>query len=616
MGTEALMRAKKLTLAALGALLAACGSGAGAGPESWGERRAALNEQGWLELPTVDYGANDLFGWSVALDGSRALVGTPGRGGATDDESSSGAARLFELDASGAKIGPELVANPRIQDAALGDSVALRGRNAALGSSSAVVSPIGDESTGSETKAGLAYAFRLQGSEWKPQRLPDPHFGNGRRFGMALAATTDQILVGAPALRQPGEVFAFRFDESGQWQLEQTLTSPQSTVGDGFGSSIAVSGTTLIVGAPGVGRAQLFERVNDGEHDWAWVAEIQADGATPVVGDKFGYAVALAGDRAIVGAIGDDAVDPAAYVFERQGGVWREIPTHEFRPGDDDLASGGFAQTVAIGRDWLWIGAPYYGTGVVAAFQWKDGNWQATEPLAPALPEEVSFGNGIAAWGGSLLVGAPFDEDARGSAFLITQVNGASCEADTDCQSGYCVEGLCCDSPCASCYSCRAADKHEGGDGECGPVAAGHRSSSTTCVQSAVESCGETGVCDGAGDCALYDAGTPCRAAGCANASTLETARSCDGHGACAPAKAKTCGHLSCIAGSCEPCHKDENCGSSELCGADGCETKRELLSACTQGRECLSGILPRRTLHRPSRVRRRRERGRRARWQ
>jgi FG-GAP repeat len=584
------MRAQKLTLAGLSVLLAACGSSADR--ESWAEQHAALNEQGWLELTTSDYGANDFFGWSVALDDSRALVGSPGRGGATEDESSSGAARVFERDASGVMIGPELVANPRVKDAWLGDSVALRGQNAALGSSSAVVSPIGDESPGSETEAGLAYAFRLQGSEWRPQRLPDPRFGSGRRFGLALGATADEVLVGAPAVDQPGEVFAFRFDDSGQWQLEQTLTSPQSTVDDEFGYSIAVDETTLIVGAPGAGRAQIFARTG-AELGWRWVAELQANLASPIVGDKFGSALALAADRAVVGAAGDDTIKPVAYVFERQGGVWRETPTHELRPADDDLASGGFAQTLAIGQDRLWIGAPYYATGAVAAFEWKDGNWQANDALAPALPEPVAFGSGIAARGRSLLVGAPLDEEARGSAFLITRVNGASCEVATDCQSGHCVEGLCCDSPCAGCFSCRAADKQTGDDGECGPVKAGQRASSTTCLESSPESCGQTGACDGAGDCALYDAGTPCRAASCANASTLKMARSCDGGGACGAAKTKTCGHLSCIAGSCEPCQKDESCGADELCGEDGCEAKRGLLSPCTKGRECLSGFCP-----------------------
>jgi FG-GAP repeat len=582
------MRVPLRTFALLGLALAGCGGGDVSTP--WTEQRAALNEQGWTELPTSGYQAIDQLGWSVAIDDSWALVGTPGRDGETDEESDSGGARLFELDVNGPKLGLELVADRRLEDTGLGDTVALRADHAAIGSFSAVVPPIGDESPESATDAGLVYAFQRQGQQWLPQRLPDPRFGSGRQFGMALAATTSEILVGAPALSQPGEVFAFRF--SNEWQIVETLSPPQSAVDDAFGFSLAGGETTIVVGAPGSGRAHVFERLDD-EHDWSWVAELQANPLMPVAGDYFGYAVALHGDRAVVAAVGDEAVKPAAYVFERQGGTWSASPTHQFLPTTEELASGGFAETVAVGQNRLWIGAPYLGTGAIAAFEWKDANWQPTEALVPTLQTQVLFGKSLAARGRSLLAGAPFAEKARGSVFFIAQADGAACEMATDCQSGYCVDRVCCDSPCSGCYSCRAADKGVGDDGECGPVLAGRRTSSTTCEESPAASCGQTGVCDGAGRCAFHPSGTPCEAASCADSSTLRAARACDGRGACAAAQTKTCGHLSCIGASCEPCTRDLNCGDDEICGNDGCEAKRELLSPCTQGRECLSGFCP-----------------------
>jgi hypothetical protein len=71
--------------------------------------------------------------------------------------------------------------------------------------------------------------------------------------------------------------------------------------GDEFGTSVAISGTTAVVGAyahaDGAGRAYVFTKRVGG---WEQVAELK--GSDTVAGDNFGYSVAVSGSTVVVGA--------------------------------------------------------------------------------------------------------------------------------------------------------------------------------------------------------------------------------------------------------------------------------------------------------------------------
>lgn len=102
------------------------------------------------------------------------------------------------------------------------------------------------------------------------------------------------------------------------------LTARDGAPFDSFGNAVAISGDTALIGAyyknNGVGQAYVFVRSGN---VWTEQAKLIASDAAP--NDRFGYAVALDGDTAIVGAINvDNGAIPnagAAYVFVRSGGV-------------------------------------------------------------------------------------------------------------------------------------------------------------------------------------------------------------------------------------------------------------------------------------------------------
>ena len=112
---------------------------------------------------------------------------------------------------------------------------------------------------------------------------------------------------------------------------EQTLTASDGEIGDDFGHSVAFNGSTVVVGAwfddiggnPGQGSAYVFKRQGG---VWVEVQKLTAsDGAA---GDNFGLSVAVSGSTIVVGAWFDDIggnPDPgSAYVFNLQDGHWVE----------------------------------------------------------------------------------------------------------------------------------------------------------------------------------------------------------------------------------------------------------------------------------------------------
>jgi len=562
--------------------------------------RAAIDKAGLVELTMPGVRAQDFFGSGVALDRGQALVGVVGRDTEDSVYDDVGSAQLFErADATWASS-DELFPVDRVLFAELGWAVALHGSTAAL-SGIAASAPAANPGDPELENVGLAYGFRKQSGKWLPQALElDPStLVDGRYFGYALAALDDEIFVGSPTLGQPGSVHVYHW-QNGAFELKQTLAGPDQAAleYDGFGSAIAATDDTLLVGAPGyeaAGYAYVYDRDKAGT--WQLQQTLRQKRHSADVGDSFGASVSLYGDKALVGALGnsDNNIGGAVYLFERTRGSWGEDFTHEFLSADPTSFESGMA--TAIGPDKIWIGTPL-GSGTVSPLTLRDGEWQIDDPLVPPRPEALGFGATLAASGRSVLIGCPDDDGDNhvhyGSAYIASEPNGASCETDFDCGSAHCTDGVCCDSACNSpCFSCRAKDKDSGDDGECGPVSNDVEPADGDCATEDAKSCGKTGRCDGHGECALYAKNTVCAEARCTSSSTLEPAQSCDGAGACVARDSVQCAPLSCRAASCAPCRDDGDCQDGQFCGSDGCEVKRELSASCSDGRECQSGMCP-----------------------
>src|SRR5262245_29147388 len=133
--------------------------------------------------------------------------------------------------------------------------------------------------------------------------------------------------------------------------------------------------------------------------------------------------------------------------------------------------------------------------------------------------------------------------------------NGRSCSSGSDCQSGECVDGVCCNNSCASkCSSCVLP----GSVGTCMPVPAG-QDPDNECSEDPVSSGKQDGTCDGNGACRLQPDGTECQAPSCFGQSSY-SARTCDGKGVCQQATSQPC-PTRCNAGVC-----DTTCSDTSPC--------------------------------------------------
>jgi hypothetical protein len=166
-------------------------------------------------------------------------------------------------------------------------------------------------------------------AEWVETRLTSPDPRIDEWFGYSVAVDGDRIVVGAPfrtgKVEYAGAVFVFESDGKGGW-IDTKLTASDGSNGGQFGMSVAVDGDRIAVGAPfdvegaqgGQGSVYVFDRGDDGH--WLETKLTASDGGG---GDVFGSSVAVDGDRVVVGAGGQNDDTGAVYVFESDdSGGW------------------------------------------------------------------------------------------------------------------------------------------------------------------------------------------------------------------------------------------------------------------------------------------------------
>ena len=291
----------------------------------------------------------DYFGYSVAISGTYAIVGTPNE---DEDETganfmeNSGAAYLFYNNAGTWKKVKKLVASNRSSAANFGSSVAINGDYIVVGAP--------DDSNGQFSKMGSAYIFNKdQGGvdNWGEVKMITSSIrAEFDLFGTTVSISKDYVFVGAyredqdsqetATIDDAGAAYVFKkdFGGTGNWGQTQKITAINRGGYDNFGFSVAVDGDQAVIGAYqededqfenntliDPGSAYIFKKDAGSEH-WTLVKKITA--AIRSGQDQFGYSVAISGDNIIVGAIGDDDrpltnmtyTSGAAYIFSRNFG--------------------------------------------------------------------------------------------------------------------------------------------------------------------------------------------------------------------------------------------------------------------------------------------------------
>ena len=141
---------------------------------------------------------------------------------------------------------------------------------------------------------------------------------------------------------------------------------------DEFGWSVAIDGTTIVVGARREDRVAK-ERADQGSvyvfvpSGLVWIQQQKLVASDATAYDQFGFSVAIGGETVVVGAFFDDGDGEgegdqgSAYVFVRSGIVWSQQQKLE---AGDAAAGDLFGHSVAISGETIVVGAPADDGGV------------------------------------------------------------------------------------------------------------------------------------------------------------------------------------------------------------------------------------------------------------
>ncbi len=406
-----------------------------------GAAAAALG--GETRLVAADGVAQDRFGFSVAVSGTHALVGAYGR------ESGRGAAYAFEFE-NGAWVPKNtLRASDGAANHQFGWAVAISGDRAFV------------------TAPGIAaaYAFVWTGAAWAQRARLVPPATLVADYGFSVAMSGDRAIVGASySSTTPGTATgaAFVYAASGSsWVLQQQLGAGQAAPGDNYGYAVAISGDRVLVGAyrDNFERGSVVPYIFNGT---SWTAQARFRGTEITPGDRFGIAVALNGDRALVGADESGAggnAGGAAFVYEWNGSAWvqrQRLVASDRPPTFPDRWDERFGGSVALSGDHAVVGAQYARVdptdtsgpverGAAYLFAY-DGTWRETAKLTASdwTPND-RFGSAVAIGGEAALVGAWAKNSARGAAYIYgiaveedIVVNDTDDDPDPDPADGRC----------------------------------------------------------------------------------------------------------------------------------------------------------------------------------
>jgi len=293
------------------------------------------------KLRSDDLAPSDWFGYSVAVDGGLAIIGSRFDNNIAPD---AGSAYIYDT-ATGAQL-RKLIASDAGQGDSAGFAVAISGNLAVIGAP--YESELGE-------RAGAAYIFDVTTGAQLHKLLPSDGAADDN-FGSAVDIDGTMVIVGSPENAELGEEAgaAYVFDATTGQQITKLLAERGARF-DLFGHSVAIDGNTAGVGAiydddrgNNSGSAYLFNATTGAQLH-------QINGSDEDNDDQFGYSIAMDNGMTVVGAVlrsaGSD-VGGGAYLFDTASG--QELTIIE--PSDLSL-NDGFGRSVAIQDNIIAVGA-------------------------------------------------------------------------------------------------------------------------------------------------------------------------------------------------------------------------------------------------------------------
>ena len=374
----------------------------------------------------TDAAVKDAYGFSSSLSHDIAITGAFQE---DDGGAAAGAAYILHRDSAGADKWGEvkkLTASDAEPSDNYGFSVSVSGDIAAVGAPR--------KNDGGFQKGAVYLYYRDHGGpgNWGEFNIIVPTDHDDQDwFGTSVMIEGDVLIVGAESDAAGGTdagaayIFYRNLGGPDNWGQVKKLLASSPNPYDFFGTSVSISGDQAVVGALqqdgaglDAGAAYVFSKNLGGPDNWGQVKKLV--GSTVVAGASFGASVSIDGDRILAGA--PDLGTGVAYLFyQNKGGVdnWGEkvILT------STDLSGGdAFGKSVFLSDELALVGAPWQATltGATYLFQKDKGGpdaWGKSDKLtSSSLSTFARFGNSVAEFDGTIMVGAHFEDDAGAGA--------------------------------------------------------------------------------------------------------------------------------------------------------------------------------------------------------
>ena len=309
------------------------------------------------------------FATSVAISGNTIVVGAANTSNFGDPAAAGpGAAYVYVMPSGGWHDMTEtakLTASDGKNGDAFGDSVAISGNTIAVGAFFAT------DSSGN-TFAGRSYVFVRPASGWagdlhETGKLTASDSQLLNYMGDSVGISGDTIVVGSYGHNNfQGTAYVFVKPANGWVNMTQTaeLSSSDGAGSDDFGFSAAISGDTVVIGAPNArtskGAAYVFVKPSNGWLSMTQTGELIANNSVQF--ESFGQSVAITSKLVVVGApsatIGSNFGQGGAYVFPKPASGWKNQISNLELTASDGAANDGFGLSVGIGGTTIFAGAP------------------------------------------------------------------------------------------------------------------------------------------------------------------------------------------------------------------------------------------------------------------
>ncbi len=451
-------------------------------------------------LKASNTGAGDAFGAAVAFGTDTAVVGARGEDSnatgvnanatqqADNSAIDSGAAYIFTRPSGGTNWTQQAYVKASNTDGSdqFGIAVSVADNTVVIGARTEDGASTGVNGTSNESAidAGAAYAFTRSGTTWTQQaylKASNLSTVSSDQFGFSVGVSGDTVVIGAKLEDSDATGVngannnnnatdsgaAYIFVRSGtSWTQQAFLKASNAAAGDQFGSSVAISANTVVIGAllessnaRGVngdqadnsasfsGAAYVFVRSGT-----VWTQQAYLKASNTSLSDNFGGAVDVTGDTVVVGASREDSIatgvngnqndenasdSGAVYVFLRSGTTWTQ---QAYIKASNTQTNDLFGWSVAVDGNTLVVGA--FGedsnaqgvggnqadenaadAGAAYVFTRAGGAWTLQAYLkASNTGESDNFGNSVDISGDTVVVGASKeDSNARGTSADATQ---------------------------------------------------------------------------------------------------------------------------------------------------------------------------------------------------